>query len=118
MIGASLWVLRVRRFGYRIPWRRPRPPLRRKAYPQPPSDLLLGRKTADKSVVSGFVSELPPEAAATATDVSPTLVIYQPKDQSVVDLSAKSEYMDDLQFQYENLTGYTTQICSGVHFFS
>lgn len=117
-IGASPWVIRVLRFGYRIPWRRPPPPLRRKAYPQPPSDLLFGHKTADQWVASGFVAELPPEEAATAPDVSPTFVIYHPKNRLVVDLSSKNEYMDDRKFQYETLTGYTTQISPGDHLFS
>lgn len=85
-IGASPWVLRVLRSGYRIPWRHPPPPLRRKAYPQPPSDLLFGHKTADNWVASGFVAELPPEEVATAPDVSPTFVIYHPKDRLVVEL--------------------------------
>lgn len=106
------------RFGYRIPWLRPPPPLRRKAYPQPPSDLLFGHKTANKWVASGFVAELPREEAATAPDVSPTFVIYHPKNRLVVDLSAKNEYMDDRKFQYETLTGYTTQISPGDHLFS
>lgn len=117
-IGASPWALRVLRFGYRIPWRRPPPPLRRKAYPQPPSDLAFGHQTADKWVSRSFVAESPPEEAAVTQDVSPTFVIYHPKDRLVVDLSAKNEFMEDRKFQYETLTGYTTQLSPGDHLFS
>lgn len=117
-IGASPWVLRVLRFGYCIPWRRPPPPLRRKAYPQPSSDLAFGHKTADKWVSRGFVAELPPEEAAVAPDVSPTFFIHHPKDRLVVDLLAKNEFMEDRKFQYEMLTGYTTQLSPGDHLFS
>lgn len=117
-IGAPPWVLRVLRFGYTIPWRASPPQHRRRAYPQPPSDLAFGHSTADAWVANGFVRELSPAAAAQAPDVSPTFVVHYPKDRLVVDLSAKNAYMEDRPFTYDNLPRFASQLLPGDHLVS
>lgn len=111
-------MLRVLRFGYRIPWREAPPQHRRRAYPQPPADLKFGNKTADSWVSQGFVRELDPAAAAQVKHASPTFVVHHPKERLVIDLSAKNDYMEDRPFAYDNLTRFSSQLLPGDHLVS
>jgi len=116
--GAAPWVLRVLKYGYKIPWSQRPPPRRCPAYPQSPADLRLGHATADSWVASGFVYELSTAEAAAAVHVAPTFVVKHPKDRLVADLSATNAAMQDRPFAYDNLPRYAAQLSPGDNLFS
>lgn len=119
-VGAPRWVLRILRFGLRLPWvARRRPGRRSRPYPLPDKDKGFVASELERWQEAGFIRPLSAAGISRARCISPAFVSYAAaKPRLVIDLREVNSYLEAKPFKYELLPEFVAMLLLQDHLVS